>query len=216
MLKKLVIPIVLSSVLYTQNEGIVVTKYPSGAIKTEGNYIKGVRDGLWVWWYEGEVFEDYGEDGKPNTQDKGESNGVWDSTETVVLDLDSDTFFDPPQKMREGFYIEGNRENLWTYWYANGFRKEESNYTIGKLNGSLIRWHDNGNKSDEGTYTEGKQEGTWIKYYDSGTKMEQTKYFDGQQDGLWMQWFDDGKKNQNLSTQMAKETVSGHSGMKWK
>ena len=98
MRKILVISIILSSLAFAQNDGLVVTNYPSGALHTEGNYANGVRDGLWTIWYEGEVFQDYGADGEPNTQDEGEGNGVWDSTETVTLDLDGDTFFDPPQK----------------------------------------------------------------------------------------------------------------------
>ena len=36
-------------------------------------------------------------------------------------------------------------------------RKEEANYSKGKLNGSIIRWHENGNRSEEGTYESGKQ-----------------------------------------------------------
>ena len=101
MRKILVISIILSSLAFAQNDGLVVTNYPSGALHTEGNYANGVRDGVWTIWYEGEVFQDYGADGEPNTQDEGEGNGVWDSTETVTLDLDGDTFFDPPQKKKK-------------------------------------------------------------------------------------------------------------------
>ena len=194
MRKILVISIILSSLAFAQNDGLVVTNYPSGALHTEGNYANGVRDGLWTIWYEGEVFQDYGADGELNTQDEGEGNGVWDSTEAVTLDLDGDTFFDPPQKKEEGSYKAGNRETLWTIWYATGSRKEEANYTNGKLNGTLIRWYENGNKSQEGTYESGKQSGQWIWYYQSGIKKEQTGFFDGQQDGLWIQWFADGAK----------------------
>ena len=67
MRKILVLSLSLSSLILGQNDGLVKTYYPSGAIETEGNYTKGVRDGLWTFWYEGEVFEDFGEDGTPNT-----------------------------------------------------------------------------------------------------------------------------------------------------
>ena len=108
MRKILVTSTILINVIFSQNDGFVVTKYPSGAIHTEGNYNNGVRNGLWTIWYEGEVYQDFGADGEPNTQDEGENNNKWDSTETVILDLDGDTFFDPPQKKEEGSYIEGN------------------------------------------------------------------------------------------------------------
>ena len=96
MRKLLVIPIILSTLALAQNDGLVKTYYPNGALETEGNYTNGVRDGLWIFWYEGEVFEDYGEDAEPNTNDLGEGDGKWDSTETVLLDLDGDTYYDPP------------------------------------------------------------------------------------------------------------------------
>jgi antitoxin component YwqK of YwqJK toxin-antitoxin module len=188
MRKILVIFIILSSVALAQNDGLVKANYPSGALQTEGNYANGVRDGLWTFWYEGEVYQDYGEDDEPNTQDEGESNGVWDSTETVILDIDGDTFYDPPQKKMEGSYSVGNREGLWTTWYINGNRKEESNYVGGKLDGSIYRWNDSGNKTEGGTYEAGKQTGIWIWYYNTGIKKEQTQFHDGQQEGLWLQW----------------------------
>ena len=67
MRKILVISLMLSGLALSQNDGLVKTYYPNGAIETEGNYTKGIRDGLWTFWYEGEVFEDFGEDGTPDT-----------------------------------------------------------------------------------------------------------------------------------------------------
>jgi antitoxin component YwqK of YwqJK toxin-antitoxin module len=194
MRKLLVTSTILSSLVFAQNDGLVKTYYPNKALETEGNYSNGVRDGLWVFWYEGEVFQDYGEDTEPNTNDPGENNGIWDSTETVILDLDGDTFYDPPLKKSEGSYSNGNREGLWTTWYLNNMRKEESNFTQGKLDGVIIRWFENGNKSEEGTYSSGKQSGRWIWYFETGIKKEQTQFTDGQQNGLWLQWFKDGAK----------------------
>ena len=90
MRKTWVIFIILSSMAFAQNDGLVKSNYLSGALHTEGNYTHGVRDGLWTFWYEGEVFQDFGEDDEPDTQDEGEGNGVWDSTETVTLDIDGE------------------------------------------------------------------------------------------------------------------------------
>ena len=175
MRKILVISIILSTGALAQNDGLVKTYYPSGALETEGNYTNGVRDGLWTFWYEGEVYQDYGDDGEPNTQDEGEGNSEWDSTETVLLDLDGDTFFDPPKKQMEGSYSLGNREGLWTTWYLNSMRKEESNYTSGKLNGIIIRWYENGNKSEAVSYKTGKNKGILKRYKKRGIKKEQTR-----------------------------------------
>ena len=55
MRKILVLTITLSSVAFAQNDGLVKTYYPSGALETEGNYANGVRDGLWTFWYDNNV-----------------------------------------------------------------------------------------------------------------------------------------------------------------
>ena len=114
MRKILVISTVFIWVIYAQNDGLVKTYYPSKALKTEGNYTNGVRDGIWTFWDEGEVFEDYGLDRVPNTNDPGEDNGIWDNdtlegtSELIVVDLDSDSLFDLPKKQMEGSYLNGN------------------------------------------------------------------------------------------------------------
>ena len=65
---------VMLSFLWSQNDGLVITKHNNGGVKSEGNYINGVRNGDWaeyweeVWWY------DYGEDGEANTKDTLENN----------------------------------------------------------------------------------------------------------------------------------------------
>ena len=130
MRKILVIPATFFCAVFAQNDGLVKTYYPDNALKTEGNYNNGVRDGVWTFWYKGEVFQDFGEDQEPNTNDPGEGNGTWDSTETVLVDLDGDSLYDPPIKEMEGTYSEGNKEGVWTIWYLNSMRKQEANYTF--------------------------------------------------------------------------------------
>ena len=180
MRKLLVIPASFIWVLFAQNDGLVKTFYPNNALKSQGSYTNGVRDGLWTTWYEGEVFQDYGEDREPNTNDPGEGNGTWDSdtasgtSELVIIDLDGDSLYDPPQKKIEGSYFNGNKEGLWTQWYSNGNRKEESNFKAGNLNGTIIKWFENGTKSEEGIYETGKQNGKWIWFYETGIKKEIT------------------------------------------
>ena len=197
MRKLLVIPVSVIWVLFAQNDGLVKTFYESKALKTEGNYSNGVRNGLWTFWYEGELFEDFGEDRLPNTGDAGENNGIWDTTgtdEKVILDFDGDSIYDPPLKKMEGSYLSGDKEGTWTKWFANGNRKEESNFKTGKLSGSITKWYESGTKAEEGNYDNGKQNGKWTWYWESGIKKEITTFIDGQQEGLWITWYKDGSK----------------------
>ena len=75
MRKILVFFIYFLSFTMPQNEGLVKTYYPNnldpkklGAIETEGNYSNGVRNGLWVFWYDGEAYNDWGEDDDPSNR----------------------------------------------------------------------------------------------------------------------------------------------------
>ena len=213
--RTMVITLVISTIGLAQNDGLVKTYYPSGAFGNRGNYTNGVRDGVWMFWYDGEVFQDYGEDGEPNTAgDEGENNGRGIQQETVVVDLNGNTFFDPPKKTNGGI-IQTERSR----WHVDELvfewnEKDELNYSSGKLDGAVSRWYENGNKSEEGIYKLGKQEGSWTWYFDTGIKKERTTFVDGQQDGMWKQWFPDGEKNQNVHFPMEKETVCGLLGSK--
>ena len=98
--KQLLAAIALLSIMWSQNDGLVITKYDNGGVKTEGNYVNGVRNGAWaeyleeVWWY------DYGEDGEANTKDTLENNNRWDSVEVVIPN------FKPKLKV-QGKYTNG-------------------------------------------------------------------------------------------------------------
>ena len=41
----------------------------------------------------------------------------------------------------EGSYLTGDKEGVWTEWFANGNRKEEANFKTGKLSGSITKWY---------------------------------------------------------------------------
>ena len=186
--KRLLAAIALLSIIWSQNDGLVITKYDNGGVKTEGNYVNGVRNGDWaeyleeVWWY------DYGEDGEANTKDTLENNNRWDSVEVVIPD------FKPKLKV-QGKYINGNRDGIWTEYYEDGKRKTELNYSNGKFNELQSYWHPNGNKIEEKNYINGKQEGFLTKFFEeTGIKKEESYFIDGVQQGLWTEWFGDGQK----------------------
>jgi len=161
------------SVAFGQNDSLVSTFYPSSAQETLGFYIEGVRDGSWTEWFEGDVYKDFGTDGLPNTQDNGEGNGQFDSTETITYDKNNNGVYDPPQIKTQGYYTSGNRDSLWVFWYDDGVKEERSFYKNGKLTGHLQKWYPNGNRKEGGKYVSGVQDSIWTWYYDSGIKQEE-------------------------------------------
>ena len=67
--KQLLAAFILISLTWSQNDGLVITKYPNNGLKTEGNYVNGVRNGDWAEYWEEVLWYDYGEDGEANTKD---------------------------------------------------------------------------------------------------------------------------------------------------
>ena len=186
--KQILAAIAMLSIVWSQNDGLVTTKHENGGVKTEGNYVNGVRNGNWAEYWEEAWWLDFGEDGEANTKDTLENNNRWDSVEVVIPD------FKPKLKL-QGSYLNGNRDGTWTEYYQDGKRKTELNYSNGKFNGLQSYWNQNGNKTEEKNYVIGKQEGLWTKFYeDTGIKKEETYYKDGVQQGLWAEWFKDGQK----------------------
>jgi len=121
--KQLLAAIAMLSAVWSQNDGLVITKYDNDGVKTKGNYVSGVRNGDWAEYYQGIWWYDYGEDGEANTKDTLESNNRWDSVEVVIPD------FKPKFKV-QGFYLNGNRDGTWTEYYENRKRKNELNYSM--------------------------------------------------------------------------------------
>ena len=66
--KWLLATIALLSMAWSQNDGLVIVKYDNGGVKTEGNYVSGVRNGDWAEYWEEVWWLDYGEDGEANTK----------------------------------------------------------------------------------------------------------------------------------------------------
>ena len=85
--KQLLAAIAMLSIVWSQNDGLVTTKHKNGGVKTEGNYVNGVRNGGWVEYWEEAWWYDYGEDGEANTKDTLENNNRWDSVEVVIPDF---------------------------------------------------------------------------------------------------------------------------------
>ena len=51
--KQLLAAIAMLSVVWSQNDGLVITKYDNNGVKTKGNYVSGVRNGDWAEYYQG-------------------------------------------------------------------------------------------------------------------------------------------------------------------
>ena len=153
--------------LYTKGnpEGDWRWYYPGGQVLREESYYNGLLDGLMT---------EYDEAGNMITKGEyieGKEEGEW--------------FYRSGDNETEGTYAEGMRNGLWKYYdLPTGMGKQkvlrfEGRFIEDNPHGKHIYYWDNGNKKDEGEYTMGKKEGEWISYNYDGTLFIIVSYKNG-------------------------------------
>jgi len=109
------------------------------------------------------------------------------------------------QKKEEGILKKGYFDGKHIYWYENGQKKFEKNYSYSpknelsywKLDGEYTEWYSDGQKKEERTYKDGERDGLWISVWDDmrKTKREGT-YIDGKLNGVVTTWWGGNKRSE--------------------
>lgn len=89
---------------------------------------------------------------------------------------------------KEGFYIDGRQEGLFTSWYENGQLKSELTHKSGKLEGLAREWYENGQLKSEATYKNGKVQGLSRDWHENGQLWGEGNWKSGNPEGLWRIW----------------------------
>lgn len=89
-------------------------------------------------------------------------------------------------------YDDGEREGLYTSYYANGQIDVECNYEEGNRNGYYKQNYRQGQIYVQGWIDEGEQEGLWEYYYEDGTISERNYYIDDELHGYAEDYSPDG------------------------
>jgi antitoxin component YwqK of YwqJK toxin-antitoxin module len=139
--------------------------YPGGQILREELYYNGLLDGLMT---------EYDEAGNVITKGEyveGKEDGQW--------------YYRVGDNETEGTYAEGMRNGLWkSYDLPTGMGKQkvlrfEGRFIEDNPHGKHTYYWDNGNKKDEGEYSMGRKEGEWIYYNYDGTPFIIVSYKNG-------------------------------------
>ena len=119
-----------------------MTEYDeAGNIITKGEYVEGKEEGEW--------FYRIGDNETEGTYAEGMRNGLWKS-------YDQPSGMGKQKVLRfEGRFIEDNPHGKHTYYW------------------------DNGNRKDEGEYSMGRKEGEWVYYNYDGTPFIVVSYKNG-------------------------------------
>jgi antitoxin component YwqK of YwqJK toxin-antitoxin module len=139
--------------------------YPGGQVLREESYYNGLLDGLMT---------EYDESGNVITKGgyiEGKEDGTW--------------FYRIGDSETEGTYAEGMRYGLWkSYDLPKGMGQQkvlrfEGRFIEDNPHGKHTYYWDNGNKKDEGDYSMGRKEGEWIYYNYDGTPFIIVSYKNG-------------------------------------
>ncbi len=76
----------------------------------------------------------------------------------------------------------------WTYWYDNGFKREELFFKDGKKEGTWTFWSRDGKKWKQQHYKNDVLDGLWITWHSNGKKSMERSYVNGRLDGKFTQW----------------------------
>lgn len=78
------------------------------------------------------------------------------------------------RKVTEGMLRAGARDGRWTFYWPNGFKKEESSYCAGVRHGAATFWTESGHPELEGAFENGVPRGAWTFW--SSTRVRRVFY----------------------------------------
>jgi antitoxin component YwqK of YwqJK toxin-antitoxin module len=203
---------------YGRKVGFWQDLYSFGEIKEEGNYVNGLKQGLFKYYNKQGVFEKYlyyemGQlvqneeqtkfievkkeyDEKGRIKQIGSFRGAvkhghfqsLDSTGNIILTR----IFLNDQPIAEGKFDSLGREvGEWKYFYQNGLVRSIGNFKQGKKQGLWTFLSETGKTEQQGKYDNGLLSGTWKWYYASGNLLREENYRKGKLSGSYMEWADD-------------------------
>ena len=99
-------------------------------------------------------------------------------------------WFENGQLFYEGIFVDGLKEDKWTWWYEDGTKEMEKSYKNGRLDGLWRWWNETGELMKSGTYVNGMKQGMWNYYYDKGQKYFEDIERQIREGGGHWQWVD--------------------------
>jgi antitoxin component YwqK of YwqJK toxin-antitoxin module len=186
--------------------------YSFGELKEEGNYVAGLKQGLFKYYNRSGVFEKflYYEMGqlvqneeqtkfieiKKSYDKKGRLNEIGsyrgnvkhgqfktlDSTGNII----SNRLYLNDQLISEGNYdTQGKETGNWKYFYKDGKLRSSGSYVKGKKQGEWKYFFESGEIEQRGKYENGLIEGEWLWYFDNGGLLRKENYKKNKLNGMY-------------------------------
>ena len=155
----------------------------------EGNFIKGLQNGVWVYYFNNGAKQADVNYLNGNGGDLGKTGIPKNGRDGLV------NFYYKNGKLDNVLnYKAGKLEGVCNSFYENGNKQGVFNYTAGELDGLYNSYYENGNKSEVSNYKAGKLDGLANTYYENGKSKVVSNYKAGKLYGLYTSYFENGNK----------------------
>jgi antitoxin component YwqK of YwqJK toxin-antitoxin module len=191
--------------------------YENDAVKNEGFYRDGKRDGIFreldrngrvtkkeeyrndilvetvkVVEERYDVKRNYYDDGKLKsigTSKRGLPDGIFREYDVNGNLTDTAKIYSEGKLLRQGkLDDQGREQGLWREFYEDGKIKSEGNYKDGKREKPWNFYFNNGQVEQTGEYVKGKPSGEWKKYFQDGNLNRDEFYDNGKENGIMTEY----------------------------
>lgn len=164
--------------------GVWVYYFPDGTVEQKGTYTsKGKEQGKWTWYYQGGVLR------REENYTSGIRNGEmkeYDELGKLIAsgifedgEEEGEWFFQEEGYRQEGTYVEGERDGEWNHYYPDGQKSFTGKYIDGNPDGRHVWYNPDGTLRTEGNYIMGIRHGQWRYYSESGVLLLLVEFRNG-------------------------------------
>ena len=102
-----------------------------------------------------------------------------------------ENYYETGEIEQKGWYIEGELNDKWIWWFKNSEIKRVEHYKNGVEEGYFAEYDDGGEELLKGIYKNGEREGAWL--YHVNDHSELGEYINGRKEGIWLHYYNEEK-----------------------
>lgn len=187
-------------------EGPYTEWYENGEKKVEGQYSKGLMNGVFLYYFDrddvvrekkvynmGRLMEQY------NYSFNNILLSDYKNGKETVYPVNGEIVEIKDGREVSSIYKNGIKEVVEKEMYSTGELYSETHYKGNKKHGSHKVYYRSGELNTEENYTNDTLNGISIKWAKGGQKIGEYKYVNGQYDGVIKEWYPDGKRWKEIS-----------------
>jgi len=161
-------------------QGVWKFYFPNGQLEQTGTFRNGKEDGLWTWFYDDGSLrreENYYRGLEDGASVEYEKNGSIIAQGDYIEGLKEGMwYYHVGDHTEKGAFKAGEKDGIWEYFYLNGNKKFSGAYIQGYANKKHRYYYEDGKIKEEQFYEMGRKERSWRKYDELGNITMTTTY----------------------------------------